>query len=29
MKDLIVIAAIIAAWILLQGYVLPKLGITT
>jgi hypothetical protein len=29
MKEIIIFLAIIAVWVLLQTYILPKLGITT
>ena len=29
MKDILIVLAIVAAWIVLQRYVLPKLGIPT
>ncbi len=29
MKEIIIFLAVIAIWILLQAYILPKLGITT
>jgi len=29
MKELLIMLAIVAAWVLLQAYVLPKLGIST
>jgi hypothetical protein len=29
MKDILIVLAIVAAWVVLQRYVLPKLGIPT
>jgi hypothetical protein len=29
MKDIIILLAVVGIWILLQAYVLPKLGIST
>jgi hypothetical protein len=29
MKDLLLIAGIVAGWVLLQKYILPRLGIST
>jgi hypothetical protein len=29
MKDIIILLIIIGVWFLLQGYILPKLGIST
>jgi TRAP-type C4-dicarboxylate transport system permease small subunit len=29
MKDILIVMAIVAAWVVLQRYVLPKLGIPT
>lgn len=29
MKDILILLAIVAGWFALQGYILPKLGIST
>ena len=29
MKDILIVLGIIGVWFLLQGYILPKLGIST